>query len=199
MNVLCLDLEGCWVPEIWINVSEKTGIDELKITTRDEPDFIKLMKRRIQILKENNLKLKDIQNVISNMSPFEGAKETMDWLRSRTQVVIVSDVSKQLAGPLMKQLDYPTIFCNTLKIDKDDNIVGFKLRQEDQKRKVVQALKSLDYNVIACGDSYNDMSMLKEADQGFLLFPPENIVKEFPDFPVFKNYDELKKEILKLI
>lgn len=199
MKILCLDLEGCWVPEIWINVAEKTGIEELRITTREEPDYSKLMRRRIEILDENNLKLKDIQNVIAQMSPLEGAKESMDYLRSQMQVVIISDTFDQFAGPLLKQLGYPTIFCNTLVVDKDNKVVDFTLRQDDQKRKVIQALKGLNYETIACGDSYNDVTMLDEADHGILFNPPENVVTDHPGFPIVRNYEELIKRVDKIL
>jgi len=195
MHILCLDLEGCWVPEIWVNVAKSTGIKELEITTREEPDYEKLMKRRIKLLHEHNLKLTDIQNVIAKMSPLDGAKEAMDELRSHMQVVIISDTFEQFAGPLMAQLGYPTIFCNTLIIDENDNIIDFQLRQPDQKKKVIQALKGLDYQIIACGDSYNDITMLKEADHGILFQSPQNVIDEFPEFPTAKNYSELKNQI----
>ncbi len=199
MNILCLDLEGCWIPEIWINVAKQTGIEELKITTRDEPDYDKLMRQRIQILKENNLKLKDIQDIIAKMPLLEGAKETLDSLRSVVQTIIVSDTFEEFSKPFMEKLDWPVIFCNYLVVDEQNNIVDYKLRQEDQKGKVVKALKSLNYNIIASGDSYNDITMLDGADYGILFCPPENVVKDYPNFPVANNYKELKELVFKII
>ena len=160
MIIFCSDLEGVWVPEVWINVSKKTGIDELKLTTRDINDYNVLMKRRIAILKQHNLKLKDIQNVIAQIKPLDGAKEMLNWIRSVSQIVIVSDTFTEFATPLMAQLGFPLLFCNNLTIDKDGMVTGYCLRQKDQKREVIKALKSLQYTVVAFGDSYNDISML---------------------------------------
>ena len=199
MQIVCSDLEGVFVPEIWINVAEKTGIAELRLTTRDISDYDVLMKRRIGILDQNGLKLKDIQQVISGMEPLPGALETLDWLRSQVPVIIVSDTFVQFASPLMKKLGWPTLFCNTLTIDDTGAIAGYNLRQQDGKRKVVESLRQLNYRIIAMGDSYNDINMLKTADAGILFCPPQKVVEEYPEFPVTHNYDELKtylKEIL---
>jgi phosphoserine / homoserine phosphotransferase len=195
MYIVCCDLEGVFVPEIWINVAEKTGIPELRLTTRDISDYDVLMKRRLGILERENLKISDIQSVIAMLNPLEGAVQFLDWLRSTVQVIIVSDTFVQFAGPLMKKLGWPTLFCNSLVIGPDGRVEDYTLRQKDGKRKAVVALKSLDYRVIAVGDSYNDITMLKEADRGILFSPPENVLKEFPELPVTRNYDELKKLI----
>ena len=199
MYIICCDLEGVFVPEIWINVSKKTGIEELRLTTRDIPDYNVLMQKRLKILDEHNLKIKDIQDVIATMDPLEGAKPFLDFLREHSQVIIVSDTFTQFAGPLMKKLNWPTLFCNTLEIEEDGRISGYKLRQHDGKRHVVLALKSLNYEIIAMGDSYNDISMLKEADKGFLFCPPDNIVTEFPEFPVRRDYDGLKNDLIEIL
>lgn len=195
MNILCSDLEGVFVPEIWIGVSQKTGIDELKLTTRDISDYNVLMKRRLAILRENGIKLKDIQHVISTLKPLPGANEFLDWARSIMQVIIVSDTFTEFAGPFMKQLGYPTIFCHNLITDSDNNIVGYTLRQKDAKRHVASALQSLNYNVIGIGDSYNDLSMLRQSDTGILFNPPANIMEENPDLRVANNFEELKEMI----
>jgi phosphoserine / homoserine phosphotransferase len=194
----CLDLEGVLLPEIWIAFAEETGIKELKLTTRDIPDYDELMQGRLKILGENNLKLIDIENVIKTLSPLEGAIDFLNWLKSEFQVIILSDTFYQFAGPLMKSLDYPTLFCHELNIDKKGNITGYKLRQKDGKTKAVSALKKLNFKVIAAGDSYNDTGMLQEADAGILFCPPENVVSEFPQFPVTKNYEEFKKAFIKI-
>ncbi len=193
MHIICSDLEGVFVPEVWINVAERTGLESLRMTTRDEPDYDKLMNQRIRILHEHGLKLKDIQDVIATIRPLEGALEFLWWVRKRTQAIIVSDTFAQFADPLMQQLDRPTIFCHHLIVDGDDRITGYKLRQPDPKRKVVEALQSLEYQVIAFGDSYNDTSMLLKADLGILFRPPENVIADFPQLPVCYDYDELKK------
>jgi phosphoserine/homoserine phosphotransferase len=195
MEIICSDLEGVFVPEIWINVAKKTGIEELKLTTRDIPDYDVLMKRRLKILDEKGLALKDITDVIATMDPLPGAKEFMDWMRSVSQLIVVSDTFVQFAGPLMKKLGMPTLFCHSLNIDEKGFVRGYTLRQADAKRKTVQALKGLNYKVIAFGDSYNDVNMLKEADTGFLFCPPQNVVDEFPQFPVTLDYDTLKQRI----
>jgi len=197
MYIVCCDLEGVFVPEIWINVAAKTGIEELRLTTRDISDYDVLMKRRLKILDREHLKITDIQNVIAGLAPLEGAVEFIDWLRSVSQVIIVSDTFVQFAGPLMKKLGSPTLFCNTLTIGADGVVEGYNLRQKDGKKKAVIALKSLDYSVIAVGDSYNDIAMLKEADRGILFRPPVNVVTEFPELPVTHEYGELKKLIIK--
>ena len=193
----CLDLEGVLLPEIWIAFAEETGIKELKLTTRDIPDYDKLMQGRLNILEKNNLKLIDIENVIKKLSPLEGAIDFLNWLKSEFQVIILSDTFYQFAGPLMKSLDYPTLFCHELTINKKGSITGYKLRQKDGKTKAVSALKKLNFRVIAAGDSYNDTGMLQEADAGILFCPPENVVKEFPQFPVSRNYEEFKKSFIK--
>lgn len=196
MNLICSDLEGVFIPEIWINVAIRTGIEELKLTTRDISDYDVLMKRRLQILDANNLKLNDIMDVISGVDPLEGAAEFVEWIRSNYQLIIVSDTFDQFAQPLMKKMSWPTIFCHTLLVDESGRVTGYKLRQTDAKRKTVNALRSLDYRVVAFGDSYNDIGMLQAADQGILFSPPDNVVAEYPEFPVTRNYDELKKLIL---
>jgi phosphoserine / homoserine phosphotransferase len=193
MHIVCSDLEGVFVPEIWINVAKRTGIEELKLTTRDISDYDVLMKRRLNILRENRLKLKDIQDVIESMDPMPGALEFLNWLRSQTQVIVVSDTFVQFAGPLMKKLGYPTLFCHTLEISENNSVIGYKLRQSEGKKKTVQALRSLKYNIIALGDSYNDINMLKEADMGILFRPPQNVIDEFPELPVTKDYGQVKQ------
>lgn len=191
MNIICLDLEGVLIPEIWISFARETGIDELKLTTRDISDYDVLMKKRIAILDKNNLKLKDIQNVIGKMSPLDGAKEFLTKLREKTQIIILSDTFTQFAKPMMEQLGWPTLFCNTLIIDQYDRIVDYKLRQEDGKKHAVKALQSIGYRIIASGDSYNDINMLKTAESGILFKAPYSILKEFPQFPGVNEYDEL--------
>jgi len=194
--IACLDLEGVLLPEIWIKFSEKSGIDELKLTTRDIPDYSKLMQTRLQILQAHNLKIKDIQDVINTIEPLEGAKEFLFWLKSEFQVIILSDTFYEFSGPLMKQLDYPTLFCHQLVIDSKGSIVDFRLRQKDQKTKAVKALQGLNFKVISAGDSYNDIGMLKQADAGILFCPPESVIKEFPIFPVAQNYHEFELLLL---
>ena len=189
-SVVTLDLEGVLVPEIWIAFAEKTGIDALRKTTRDEPDYDVLMKYRLAILRENNLKLGDIQEVICTLSPLEGAKGFLNELREKTQVVILSDTFLQFAEPLMRQLDWPTLFCHHLEV-KDDVITDYCLRQPDQKRRSVEAFKSLNFQVIAAGDSYNDTTMLGAADHGILFRAPDNVKSEFGNFPAVEEYDEL--------
>jgi phosphoserine / homoserine phosphotransferase len=199
MVFFCSDLEGVWVPEVWINVARITGIDDLKLTTRDINDYDLLMKRRIKILEENKITLKDIQNVISQIKPLPGAKEMLDWIRSVSQITIVSDTFTEFAQPLMAQLDYPTLFCNYLTIDNRGMVAGYNLRQPDQKREVTKALKSLKYTVVAFGDSYNDISMLQEAHHGILFRPPVNVINDYPQLPVITEYSELKKAIEKFL
>ena len=199
MYIICSDLEGVFVPEIWINVAEKTGIEELRLTTRDISDYDVLMKKRLALLKENGLKLKDITDVIDTMEPLQGAFEFLEWLRSTLQVIIVSDTYVQFAGPLMKKLGWPTLFCHSLSIGEDGAVVGYNLRQKDSKRQAVLSLRNLNYRIIAMGDSYNDTTMLKEADQGILFRPPDNVKEEFSEFPVTENYDELKSVIQKIL
>lgn len=199
MYVVCLDLEGVLVPEIWINVSKTTGIEELKLTTRDISDYDVLMKKRIGILKEHNLKLKDIQDVIGTMDPLEGALEFLDALRAKTQTIILSDTFTQFAQPLMKKLAWPTLFCNTLIVDDDNNVIDYQLRQKDGKKHAVEALQSIGFSVIAAGDSYNDVTMLQTGDKGIFFRPPETITAEFPQFPVTSTYTELMGEIDKAL
>jgi phosphoserine/homoserine phosphotransferase len=195
MHIVCADLEGIFTPEIWINVAEKTGIEELRLTTRDISDYDVLMQKRLAILHENGLKLKDITDVIGTMKPLEGAVEFLHWLRSYIQVIIVSDTYEEFAKPLLEKLGWPTLFCNTLTIGGDGSIAGYNLRQKDGKCKAVLSLKKLNYSVIAIGDSYNDITMMKEADVAFLFRPPDNVKEEYPEFPVSYKYAELKKLI----
>lgn len=192
MYILCSDLEGVFVPEVWINVAEKTGIPELRRTTRDEPDYDKLMHYRMKILDEHGLKLRDIQEVIARIRPLPGALDFIQWVKERTQLIIVSDTFIQFADPLMKQLGRPTLFCHTLVTDDTGRIIDYRLRQADPKRKTVEALQSLNYQVIAMGDSYNDISMLQQADAGILFRPPENVVADYPRFPVAEEYRDLE-------
>jgi phosphoserine / homoserine phosphotransferase len=189
----CLDLEGVLVPEIWINVAERTGIAELRRTTRDEPDYDRLMQGRLKILKEHGLKLRDIQAAIGAMQPLDGAREFLAWLRERCQVIILSDTFEQFAAPLMRQLGYPTLFCHSLRIDTDDSIVGYQLRLPNQKRASVQALKALNFRIVAAGDSYNDTAMLQAADAGIFFRPPTSILAEFPQFPVTQDYEQMRR------
>jgi len=190
--VVCLDLEGVLVPEIWIAFAERTGIAAFRRTTRDEPDYDKLMRQRIALLHEHGLKLPDIQRVIGGMQPLPGAREFLDELRARYQVVILSDTFYEFADPLMRQLGRPTLFCHRLIADAEGRVVNYALRQSEQKRQAVQALKGLNFKVIAAGDSYNDTGMLGAADAGFFIHPPESIVAQFPQFPVTRSYDELR-------
>lgn len=190
-TIVTLDLEGVLVPEIWIAFAEKTGIPELRRTTRDEPDYDKLMQGRLRILDEHRLKLADIQEVIGSLRPLDGAKAFLDELRSLTQVIILSDTFEEFAQPLMRQLGWPTLFCHRLDIAADGRVVGYRLRQPNQKQKAVAALKSLNYRVISAGDSFNDTAMLAEADAGFFLHAPESIQRQFPQFPAFERYGEL--------
>jgi phosphoserine/homoserine phosphotransferase len=192
MHIVCSDLEGVFVPEIWINVAEKTGIKELRLTTRDISDYDVLMKRRLAILEENGLKIGDITEIIATMDPLERAVEFLDWVRSRTQIIVVSDTFDQFAGPLMKKLGWPTLLCHTLSIEPDGFISGYVLRQKDSKREAVISLKNLNYKTMAVGDSYNDITMLKEADNGILFNPPDNVKSEYPEFPVSLSYESLK-------
>ena len=196
MLVTCLDLEGVLVPEIWIAFAEKTGIEKLRLTTRDIPDYNELMQGRLKILNDNNLKLSDIKEVIGGIEPLPGAKEFLSWLESEFQVIILSDTFNQFAGPLMAQLDYPTLFCHDLVVDDAGKIVDYRLRVPDAKTKAVAALKGLNLKVIAAGDSYNDTGMLKEAHAGILFRAPDNVVQEFPQFPVTRTYEEFKTAIL---
>jgi phosphoserine/homoserine phosphotransferase len=196
MIVACLDLEGVLVPEIWIAFAEKTGIEKLRLTTRDIPDYNELMRGRLEILNENNLLLSDIQEVIKGIAPLEGAKEFLSWLESEFQVIILSDTFNQFAGPLMAQLDYPTLFCHDLIINQTGKINDFKLRIPDAKTKAVKAFQGLNLKVIAAGDSYNDTGMLKQAEAGILFRAPDNVIEEFPQFPVTKTYEEFKQTFI---
>ena len=191
MYITCLDLEGVLVPEIWIAFAEATGIPELKKTTRDEPDYDKLMAYRIEILKEHGLGLKEIQDVIATIEPMEGAKEFLDELRSITQVIIISDTFTQFATPLMKKLGWPTIFCNTLEVSESGEVTGFKMRVENSKYSTVRALQSIGYDTIASGDSYNDLGMIKASKAGFLFRSTEKIIADNPDVPAYETYAEL--------
>ncbi len=199
MNIVCLDLEGVLVPEIWIAFSEASGIPELKRTTRDEPDYDKLMKWRLGILNEHGLGLKEIQDVIATIDPLPGAKEFLDELRSLTQVIIISDTFSEFATPLMKKLGWPTIFCNSLEAASDGEITGFKMRIADSKLTTVKALQSIGYDTIASGDSYNDLAMIKASKSGFLFRSTEQIIKDNPELPAFENYDELLDAIKKAL
>lgn len=194
--IACLDLEGVLLPEIWIKFAEKTGIDDLKITTRDIPDYSKLMQSRLRILKSHNLKIDDIQQVINTLTPLEGARNFLLWLKSEFQVIILSDTFYEFSNPLMKQLDYPTLFCHQLIINKVGDVIDFRLRQEDQKTKAVKALQGLNFKVISAGDSYNDIGMLQQADSGILFCPPEKVIEEFPEFPVVNNYKDFQTILL---
>ncbi len=192
MYVVCSDLEGVFVPEVWINVANKTGIEELRLTTRDISDYDVLMKGRIRILKERGLTLKYIQDVIDTIQPLPGALEFIEWVKERSQLIVVSDTFIQFADPLMRKLGRPTLFCHSLVIDENNMIVDYKLRQADPKRRTAEALQGMNYQVIGMGDSYNDINMLKQADAGILFRPPDNVIKDYPQFPVVHDYDTLK-------
>ncbi len=191
--IVCLDLEGVLVPEIWINVALTTGIEELKVTTREVPDYDLLMKRRLGILDRHKLTLPDIQAVIEKMGPLEGAAEFLGWLRERCQVIILSDTFYEFALPLMKQLGYPTLFCNQLEVDATGRIANYHMRMQNQKKHSVAALKTLNFHVLAAGDAYNDTAMLAEAHAGFFFRPPDHVAKQFPQFPVTMSYEELQE------
>lgn len=195
MEIICLDLEGVLVPEIWIAFAEKTGIPQLRLTTRDEPDYDKLMKYRMDILREHNLTLKDIQDVIATIKPLEGAREFLDKVRSITQVVILSDTFSEFAKPLMKQLGWPTILCNSLIVDENNMLTGMKLRQQDGKRKAIDGFRSMNFRTFAAGDSYNDLTMIRKADKGCLFRAPQNILEEEPDLRLCTTYDEFYEQI----
>ena len=197
MEIACLDLEGVLVPEIWIDFAEKTGINELRATTRDIPDYDVLMKQRLRLLRDNNLGLADIQSVISTMSPIDGAIDFVSWLKERFQLVILSDTFYEFSEPLMRQLRFPTLFCHRLIVDSNGNIIDYKLRQKDPKRQCVKAFHSLNYRVIASGDSYNDTTMLSEAEAGIFFRAPKNVIEEFPQYPSVTSYDELRREFIK--
>ncbi|NQY90884.1 MAG: bifunctional phosphoserine phosphatase/homoserine phosphotransferase ThrH [Deltaproteobacteria bacterium] len=191
--IACLDLEGVLVPEIWINVAERIGIDELRRTTRDEPDYDVLMRYRLDILDREGITLPQIQEVIAGMGPLKGAGEFVDWLRERAQVIILSDTFYQFAQPLMRQLDFPCLFCHRLEVEPEGRISGYTLRLDDSKRRAVRALRELNFRVVAAGDSYNDTTMLTEADAGILFCPPQNVVDDFPQFPVTSDYQQLRE------
>jgi len=197
LELACLDLEGVLIPEIWINFAEKTGIEELKATTRDIPDYDVLMKQRLRILDEHNLGYHEIQEVIATLSPLDGAQEFVAWLRERFQLIILSDTFYEFAQPLMRQLGFPILLCHRLQLDEKGRVIDYLLRQKDPKRQSVKAFHSLNYRVIAAGDSYNDTSMLSEADHGILFMAPQNVIDEFPQFPAVFSYEDLKQEFLK--
>lgn len=196
MNIVCLDLEGVLVPEIWIAFSKASGIDELKRTTRDEPDYDKLMRWRLGILKEHGLGLKEIQDTIATIDPLPGAREFLDKLREKTEVIIISDTFTQFAKPLMKKLGYPTIFCNTLEVAENGEITGFKMRIEQSKLTTVKALQSIGYDTIAAGDSYNDLGMIQASKAGFLFRTTDKIKADYPKLPAFETYDEFYDAIV---
>ena len=199
MNIVCLDLEGVLVPEIWVAFAEETGIPELKKTTRDEPDYDKLMKWRLGILKEHGLGLKEIQETIAKIDPMPGAKEFLDELRSMTQVIIISDTFTQFAAPLMKKLGWPTIFCNSLEVSENGEITGYRMRVENSKYSTVKALQSIGFETIASGDSHNDLGMIKASKAGFLFKSTEQIKKDNPELPAYETYDELMEAIKKAL
>lgn len=196
MELACLDLEGVLIPEIWIAFAEHTGIDELKATTRDIPDYDVLMKQRLQILDKHKLGINEIQEVIAQLRPLDGAREFVDWLRERFQVIILSDTFYEFSQPLMRQLGWPTLFCHRLEVSEEGRVVNYHLRQKDPKRQSVLALKTLYYRIIAAGDSYNDTTMLSEADAGILFMAPDNVIREFPQFPAVHSYEDLKRAFL---
>jgi phosphoserine/homoserine phosphotransferase len=198
-TLVTLDLEGVLVPEIWVATAAATGIEELRRTTRDEPDYDVLMGQRLQVLADHGLTMADIESVIATLSPLEGAADFLDELRSLTQVIILSDTFDEFARPLMAQLGWPTVFCHRLTIDDAGVVAGYRLRQPDQKRRSVEAFHGLRYRVIAAGDSYNDTSMLTEADHGFLFRSPPNVIEEFPQFPALETYEDLLARIVELL
>jgi len=195
--MVCLDFEGVFTPEIWINVAENTGIEVLRRTTRDEPDYDKLMKWRLGILKENGIGLKEIQEAIGKMEPLDGADEFMDWLREKCVPIVLTDSFYQFVMPLIRKLDYPAVLCNDIIVDGDGCLTDYQLRQDDGKRKAVENFKKMNYKIIGIGDSYNDLSFMRVADKGILFKPPENIKKEDHGFPITENYEDLKREIEK--
>lgn len=199
MKICVADLEGVFLPEIWINVAIKTGIEELKLTTRDISDYDVLMTRRLSILKENNLKIQDIRAVISTLDPLEGAMDALNWIRQESQIIILSDTFEEFAKPLLAKLNYPTLLCHNLTIDASGNIIRYNIRIQNQKQEAVKALRGMNYQVIAFGDSYNDIGMIQEADDGFFFKPPASVITDFPDIPVTHNYAELKDMIRSLL
>ncbi|MBF0238199.1 MAG: bifunctional phosphoserine phosphatase/homoserine phosphotransferase ThrH [SAR324 cluster bacterium] len=194
-TVTCLDFEGVLIPEIWVGLARRTGIEQLKLTTRDIVDYDELMRLRLKVLDEHNLTLKDIHEVVKTMDPLEGALDFLTWLRQRTEVIILSDTFREFVAPLLAKLGYPTIFCHSLILDDNLKIINYQLRQKDQKRHAVKALKGLNYQVVASGDSYNDLSMLEEAHAGIFFQPTEKITREYPQYPVTRNYEELKARL----
>jgi phosphoserine/homoserine phosphotransferase len=199
MNIVCLDLEGVLIPEIWVNFAEKVGVEELKATTRDIPDYNELMRLRLDLLAKHDFCIQDIQAVIDTLTPLEGAKVFADQLRADYQLIILSDTFQEFAKPMMRQLQWPTLFCHQLIIDDKGRINDYKLRKPDHKRETVKRLHELNFNVVAAGDSYNDTTMLGEAEQGVLFCPPQNVIDEFPQFPVANSYQQLRAEIDKAI
>ena len=197
MEIACLDLEGVLIPEIWIAFAEKTGIEELKRTTRDEPDYDVLMNYRLDLLRQHGLGLNEIQEVIATLAPLDGALDFVNWLRERFQVVILSDTFYDFASPFMKQLGYPTLLCHRLESDENGTLVNYHLRQANPKRQAIVGFKSMYYRTIAAGDSYNDTTMLAEADAGILFHAPDNVIAEFPQFPAVHTFDDLKQEFLR--
>jgi len=197
VELACLDLEGVLIPEIWIEFANKTGIEELKATTRDIPDYDVLMKQRLSILEKHNLGLNEIQEVIATLEPLSGARDFIDWLRERFQVIILSDTFYEFSQPLMRQLGFPTLLCHRLEVNADGRVTDYTLRQKDPKRQSILALQGLYYRIIAAGDSYNDTTMLGQADAGILFKSPQNVIDEFPQFPAVHEYEELKKEFIK--
>ncbi len=197
MEIACLDLEGVLVPEIWIAFAEKTGIDELKATTRDIPDYDELMQQRLRLLDQHGLGLREIEEVIATLAPLPGASDFVDWLRERFQVVILSDTFYEFSQPLMRQLGFPTLFCHRLETDENGRVINYHLRQKDPKRQSVKAFHQLNYRCIAAGDSYNDTTMLSEADAGILFHAPDNVIAEFPQFPAVHTYEDLRAEYVR--
>lgn len=195
MKIFCADLEGVFIPEIWIAVARKTGIEELKLTTRDISDYDELMTKRLSLMAEHGLTIHDIQSVIAEMDPLEGALDTLRWIRERAQIIILSDTFEEFARPMMKKLEYPTLLCHDLTIDGKGRITGYNIRQQEQKKQAVRALQGLNYEVVAFGDSYNDTGMLLQADKGFLFSPPDNVAADFPQLPTAKDYNDLKQMI----
>jgi phosphoserine/homoserine phosphotransferase len=198
VELACLDLEGVLIPEIWIAFAERTGIEELRATTRDIPDYDVLMKQRLALLHQHGLTINDIQKVIAELEPLPGAADFLNWLRERFQVIILSDTFYEFSQPLMRQLGWPTLFCHRLITDKDGRVIDYKLRQKDPKRASVKALHSLNYRVIAAGDSYNDTTMLAEAEVGILFHAPQNVIDEFPQFKAIHNFDDLRAEFVEV-
>lgn len=199
MQIVFSDLEGVFLPEIWITLAQKTGLDELTLTTRDIPDYDELMRYRLNLMKKHNLTIHDIREVVSQMEPLEGAKPFLDWLRSVTQVIVLSDTFVEFVTPLIVKLNFPTLLCHTLSIDSKGRITAYHIRKENAKKAAVEAFRGLNYETIAMGDSYNDTAMLTAADHGVLFRPPENVVKEFPQFPVIETFADLKTIYTKLL